>query len=349
LIQYLSLGVLTLRSLSSREWKVLLIMSMVVPVGLLTTFRLTGILEEPATIAETITLEAVQWEFERPTCVVHFGDNIESSYFGDVSINQTVFVDDYWPDACEYGGSPILKTNLSLTTALAEGHVESINVTFLDEYVNSTLSIPDLGSGGKKHTRAVWDNLVATAYRHRLQGVEKAFVNLESMDYPKMVYLRICPTWILRSPHNQTQRLTIRNEVTYFNGTSYKKVVQAFQLKLITEDNNNFETAEEISPGRSERHVLGGDDRQDFYKVYLTDDETVNITLTPSYSQNLDLYLYSPVDKINPVANSTHTRDVTEHITYKIDFTGWWFIKVQHDGGGGIYTLTTTTLTEGIL
>jgi hypothetical protein len=315
--------------------------SIVVPVGLLTTFRLTGILNGPATISETITLETIQWEFERPTFLVDFMDNVEGSYNNEISINQSIFIYHYIPESW-YGGSHALQLNLSLSAVLEEGYLENINVTFLDAFLESSVTIPDLKFGGKNDTDAVWDNLAATAYRDWLQGVEKAFVNLKGVNYPRTVYLRLSPAWILRSPHNQTQQLTVRVEVTYFNGTLYKKAVQSFQLKLVADVNNSFETAEEISSGESERHFLGGGDRQDFYKIYLTNGETINVTMLPPVGSDFDLFLYDPVDKINSVANSTYEPNVIEHIEYTVDSAGWWFIEVWNSGGGGIYTLTLT-------
>lgn len=334
-----------MRKFNGREWKAILILSIVAPVALLATFRITGILEGPATIAETITLDVAGWEFERPSCIVHFGEGIESSYLGDVSINQTVFVDDYWPDAGEYGGSPILETGLNLTADLAKGYVENVNITFYDDYLNSFVCVPNLSWKGQ--TSTVWDNLTITSYMEDLKGiagVEKAFVNLKGDNQPRRVYLCIWPKWILRSPHNQTQQLNVNVELTYFNGTAYKKVVQPFQLKLIAEDNNSFENAEEASLGQSYRNVLGGDDTQDFYKVYLLKDEIVNITMTPPGGQDFDLYLYSPIDKENPVANSTNSADVVESINYNADFTGWWFVEVRWSAGLGIYTFAIATL-----
>lgn len=55
-----------LKRLTTRDLKVLTLLSVVVPVSLLVTFRLTGILpepERPITIAETITLDTIKWEF----------------------------------------------------------------------------------------------------------------------------------------------------------------------------------------------------------------------------------------------------------------------------------------------
>lgn len=341
-----------MKKLNGRELKALFILSIVVPISLLTTLRLTGILKEPITISETTTLEAVKWEFERPACHANFWDYVEGSYVNDISINQYIFIDDYWPDASEYGGSSTLQMNLSLTATLAEGHIENVIITFNDDYLNSFVRIFDLEFGGKKHTLAVWENLTATSYEDLLYGIgrtEKTFVNFRGVYHPRRVHLRISPTWVLRSLLNQTQQLVVSLEVVYFNGKAYRKVVQPFELKLVSDDNNSFEKAEEISFEQSDKkHVLGGkEDTQDFYKIYLQKDNVIHITMTPPIGQDFDLYLYSSTDRSNPVASATHREDATESIDYKADSTGWWFIKVQQVGGWGIYTLSLTLLPTG--
>lgn len=341
--------------LNGREWKALLILSVVVPVGLLATFKLSGIFEGPATVADTITLDEAKWEFERPSCNVDWpmhgsGYNIGSSYINDVYLNQTILIDDYWPEKGIFGGSPVLETGLCLTASLAGGHIESVNITFRDNYLGSLVRIRDLDFGGKNQTEAVWYNLTATSYKEGLtDSVEKAFVYLDGVDYPKRVYLSIFPNWVLCSPHNQTQQLNMNVEVTYFNGTVYKKVVQPSELRLIADDNNSFERAEIINSTQlSKEHILGGYDIEDFYKVSLTEGEMVEITVMPSPfpSTDLDLYLYNPINRNNPVATSTnHSSELLESIIYNATSTGWWYIKVLYVCGyGGIYTLVITTV-----
>jgi hypothetical protein len=320
----------------------------VVPVGLLATFKLSGIFEGPATVADTITLDEVKWEFERPSCPLDFRDYVESSYVNDIFIDQDIFVYYYFPDAGDYGGSPILQMNLSLTANLAEGHVENVNITFHDDYLNSFVSIPDLEFGGKHHTLAVWDNLTVTSYKINVDGsVEKAFVHFDGVNQPRRVFLRVFPLWVLKSPNNQTQQLNIFVEVTYFNGTVYKKVIQPFQLRLIAENNDSFENAEEISTmPYTKKHFLGGDNTQDFYKLYLTEGEIINITMMPPAvppTADFDLYLYNPTDRNTPVASSTNPGGgAQESITYTSDSTGFWYIKVIPIAGAGIYMLALT-------
>jgi hypothetical protein len=66
--------------MSRRRWTSLALLSIMIPVGLLATFRLTGVLEEPPT-PEIITTETVKWSMQRPAeTIFEIGETIENSY-----------------------------------------------------------------------------------------------------------------------------------------------------------------------------------------------------------------------------------------------------------------------------
>lgn len=50
----------------SINWKIVLLLSIVIPICLVTSFKLSGILHEPMAIAETAVLDVTKGEFERP-------------------------------------------------------------------------------------------------------------------------------------------------------------------------------------------------------------------------------------------------------------------------------------------
>jgi hypothetical protein len=110
----------------------------------------------------------------------------------------------------------------------------------------------------------------------------------------------------------------------------------------------SFENAEIVNSGQLIRRLLGGDDREDYYKIFVENGEVIKINMRPPMQVDFDLYLYSPSSRDFPVKNSTNGRDVMESIEYMADVTGWWFIKVKHSAGWGIYSLNVTLMREGL-
>ncbi len=213
------------------------ILSLVVPIGLLTALKSTGVLHGPVVVSETRTLETMDWSFERPTSLqpLDLWYKIEKTDSTDISMNFTIFIGNYIPKS-EYGGSSLVNMNSSLSASLSRGYIENVNITFSDEYLDSFVRIPQVELGGASQTLAVWNNLTATGYSDFLSGMgktEKAFMNLKGTNQPMSIYLRISPEWALRSPSSQTQQFSVNIEVTYFNGILHKKVIQPFSLRLI--------------------------------------------------------------------------------------------------------------------
>ena len=329
---------------NGRETKAILVLALIIPIGLLTTLKLTGILQAPVTIAETKTLEVVEWESERTSSLFHFSDRVEAGYIDDISVNQTVGLWGFDGVDKMYDCASTLRMNLNLTASLLEGHIENVNVTFYDNDLSSQLRILYLPLGSETQTAGLgstWKNLSITDYEDWMQWTGAlAFVNFEGVNNPSKVYFNISLVWVMRSPLNQSEQLTIRTELTYFNGTTHTKLVQPFRVRLIHDMNEDFETAQEVVSGQVVRSFLGGEDKQDFYKIWLGDGNTISASMTARTDVNFDLYLYNP-NQIE-VSSSTNGPGITESISYTVDAAGFWFIEVRNNGGQGVYTLTLT-------
>lgn len=162
--------------------KALLVLALVIPIGLLTTLKLTGILQAPITIAEMKTLEVVEWESERTSSLFHFSDRVEARYVNDISLNQTVGLWGFDGVDKMYGGASTLHMNLNLTASLLKGHIENVNATFDDNELSSQLEILYLPLGSETQTAgfgSTWKNLSITDYEDWMQWTgTKAFLFL---------------------------------------------------------------------------------------------------------------------------------------------------------------------------
>ena len=320
-------------------------LSVILPMSFLVTFKLSGLTGGPATLAETVVLEPAKWEFERPYYSLDFDDRVDSIYSSDIYMNNSVLVLGITSPESAFGG-PLMGTRMILTASVGSGYVENVNVTFSDDYELSLINMYGLDGGGKEKDWAVWENLTATDYVYWVLGTEKAFVNLKGINRPQGVYFYIGQGWLLQTPNNQTQQLTMRVEVTYFNGTAHKKIVQPFQIRLFADEDNMFETAREVVANRTVSDWIGGGDRQDFFKIYLTSGDTLNATIPASDIYDVALYLYGPDDRNCPVAESSIGPLAEELISYRADVSDWWFLKVEAITNGGVYSLALLVYTE---
>jgi hypothetical protein len=318
----------------------------IVPIGLLTTFRIGGILRGPLTISENKTLDAVSWSMERPAGSIKIGNLLRHVCSGDVSVNSTVFIDDYHDHFSDYGGSDFMNMQVNVTASVGGGFINLINITFWEDYESSQVNFFEDNAWPKYYANA--ENL--SIIRHddfRAGPGLKAFVELSGVNSPKSVSFGCFADWVLRSPQNYTHQMEIRFELVYFNGTAYKSIVQPFQLQIGPDDNNSFEKAEEIVVEETHsRFYIGPNDVDDYYRVYLNEGSIVSVKLFKWLSgsiANCDLELYNPNRKL--AAYSTH--NYTHTITYQINYSGYWFIRVNWLVGFGFYTLALEAIPQG--
>jgi hypothetical protein len=179
-------------------------------------------------------------------------------------------------------------------------------------------------------------------------GVRDSFIVLEGTGHPETVSFRVPVYWILSSPGNQTHQLGVVSEIVYFNGSVFKKVVQPFQFRLIGDNNNSFDTADEIHEGFHPRFSLGpsGGDPRDYYRINLTQGERLRVTVdarTWTWPRSLNpapyftVHIYDPAR--NPGVAEEGRSDVFKSIDFVADSSGFWFIEVRLDGSLGFYSL----------
>lgn len=341
-----------MRKPNGRELKALIVLSIVAPVSILISLRLTGILQEPTTISETITLEAVKWEFERPNLDVNIWDRVENPYSDDdVSIVYGILVDDHDEKSMEYQSSDYVAITVNVTAAVQEGFVESVYVVFREDYELSVVN-PLNEPYCQLENLTIKDWADGFYERWKLENNTKAFIEAVGVNKPSNVHFWAPVEWVLRSLNNQLHQMEIIFEFTYFNGAVYKRVVQPFQLKIAPDDNDSFETADEIKPGTYKAYVDSLDDYDpvDYYKVWLDQGQIVEAELAYPphqlrYIENpegyypiaLDMYIYDPNRELK--ACLIYEENETRQITFTADSTGYWYIRINHIASHRIYLL----------
>lgn len=325
-----------------RKWVSLTLLSIVVPMSLLATFRLSGILQEPLAISETKTLEAVMWGIERPSHMIDIRDDVKSFYDDEcVSINYSIFVNCYIQGFQDYGGSDCVNMKVDVTATANHGFISSINITFWEDYENSEVRFCEVQAWPKFYSHV--ENLSIVDYAHHLWGKgSKAFMELAGVNHPKSVYFHGTIHWILRSPQNKTHLMEIAVELVYFNGTAYRKIVHPFQLKIGPDDNDGFETAGEIA-GTVYSLYIGGYDTDDYYKFYVQEGHKISIgvDMPRSPSPSVELLLYDPEQNYKDHVRLNNPPYPS--LNFTAGFSGYWYLRVRLVGDFGFYSLTVNT------
>lgn len=200
----------------------LALLSIVVPMSLLATFRLTGILKGPIKISETTTLEALKWEFERSSQTVTIEDMLRSSYSSnELSAALHLEVVDYLQHtgAIDYDSVRIVVSINSTTKPKVS--MESVHVIIGED---------------SRDSRVNWDS--SDFYFKNLSLIERtdyaeAIVRLAGINHPSHIYFSATAFWKLPSLNIRTHQIEALYELTYYNGTAYKKIIQPFELRIL--------------------------------------------------------------------------------------------------------------------
>ncbi|MDH7558499.1 MAG: hypothetical protein QHH18_07880 [Candidatus Bathyarchaeota archaeon] len=335
-----------------KTWKTAVLLSIiVVPVGLFVAFKLTERTSEAQTVAETVTLEPVRWEFERPSFSTKVtendtNENITALYFSnDFLANPTITIYSYCSESEFEFGSSCFRMVVSSMVSVQGGYIVYVNVSFQEDYTASRVGLfkePDLAT----HLY----NLSTVESVDGLVGAQKAYFSLMGVNNPQYASFRKPTVWLLRSLYNQSHLLRINVEFTYFNGTVYKRVIQPFVLKVFPDDNNSFETAEELSVNQTRRAYVGCPidpfDRVDYYKVWLEEGTTVILNLNYLGGGGIETYVYGPNGTLEACLLNRGNSSLKQ-LMLKINKTGWRYIKLAApDGGHFIYTVTVITQSD---
>jgi hypothetical protein len=322
------------RQKSRSRWVIsVAVIAIIVPVSVM-TLLLNGFFSSAT--PECLTAETVTWEIERPSEMLDIHQVAENIYTNEeASLNLTVYVDGYDEQCGMYGGHDSLPMSVYVAAKVGNGFVKNVNIAFYNDTQPSQVDLFEWSELGQ------FENLSLIKYSHGWPSEQyvKASANLTGINNPSKVYFNAPTHWILRTANDKSHHLTVTSEITYYNGTAYKRVVLPIMLRVIADAGNSFETARTISFGNHTAFIHWGDDPEDYYKIWLDTNQVINIQLSmprPSAGLCLDLYLYSP-DGILVANSSSRKPDSIEQITYIINQSGNWYIQVLDPYAG--YTL----------
>lgn len=222
--------------LSKRKALPIVLLSIMVPISLLVTFRLTGVLREPST-PETITLDEVTWQMERPSGHVYVNERVENSYTSlEVSARIGVFIASYEENSRSipfvYGskGRDGVTFRPYVNLTFTQGFVESILIKFRLLEANASLFVhsehEDITNPPLKEY-----NTSVTEVKWYAENLGTAFIKAEALQSPCGLETQVY--WIFNDENDQGRRLEVALEVIYFDETAHQKITVPIILAVL--------------------------------------------------------------------------------------------------------------------
>lgn len=233
---------LELKMFSRREMKAFFLLSIVVPVSLLTGFRLTGLLSEPQR-PEALMAKAAEFSLEKPFWTIHINRTVENS-FEDETILAVfdVLVFKYFDGMGPPFGSSddVFNMDVSVRASSIDGVIESVDVVFMDESQYARVNIPDptaLGYAAAYTTSNVsvtgWSDCIHKQWE--LTNSTKATIRATSVGTPSDVRFRLPAYWVLGNDGEKMWQIDIISEITYRTSSTYRTLSLPIRLMLFSQ------------------------------------------------------------------------------------------------------------------
>lgn len=312
-------------------------LSIMIPISLLVTFRLIGVIPEPPR-KETITLEPVNWKAERPSSYTEFFQKDKVNVLSDDMMSIVVIVAGYEKNS--YGDVDVLNllTYVNVTGMGTKMWASEVVVRFQPTDGTSKLRV----DFNYYALSAV--NMTVVDQKQTATNETEAYVKAKATEIQGS--LRLLAYWLFYDENIEDHGLKITFEVTYLKERVYRRVV----APAILEVGRETEPKVKSIPPLGERGVIGGTlgvhDTRDSYlffrnytNLYLKM-SMVEFSSQAFLTSNFDLYLYD--SQGNLIASSTNDPPNAEFIVEAPNIypPGYRTIEIVYkSGASGTYNV----------
>ncbi len=213
---------------SRHKWIFLTILAIIIPTGLLTAFKLTGIIPEPSE-PETITLEPVNWIMDRPsTYNLNLDEKFESAYADSeaavgIGANVAWYVENPDPSVGPFFGRDGVCFVIYVNFSALRGSGVSITVKCRPTDDNATIYV--------ENELQAYHNVSVTGITWYGNSTHEACITAKALG--SSCYLRAQAYWVFNDQNNENHMLDLAFEITYFNGTTYIRLILPVSLQML--------------------------------------------------------------------------------------------------------------------
>ncbi len=202
---------------SQKKMASLTLLSIMLPIGLLATFRVIGVVREPPK-TETFTVETVAWNMIRPSQISVLGNTASNSY-ADVkaSVDFKVNVVGYrenW-DFFWFDDVDVVDLRILASSSVTDGYITRMNVKFsgIDDLADLSIERAD----ESMELRHLEVNRIS-------EGSSEASFETTSVQKPQTGSLSILTFWVFSDTNSKDHWATITLEVTFFTEGMFKEM-----------------------------------------------------------------------------------------------------------------------------
>ena len=203
-------------------------MSIVLPVGMLTAFKTTGLMQEPLTIYETFTKPITASSFQRPEQHTNINQWINSSFNNEeIVATDDLFLIHFirnaqgWPA----DGNNYMSIAVAVDIANASGYVYSVSLFFSTDA--SSFLILETSEGSYSLANLKVNNLDQLGWPEK-----EILINANAISENTSASL----TWLLYfmfSDAATLSQLLVSTSIVYFNGTTYNRLNIPMKLEVL--------------------------------------------------------------------------------------------------------------------
>lgn len=214
--------------IGGKKQKAAILLSLIVPLSLLITFRFGGILQSPIN-PETYIVEAVTWNMTRPNKWITLLETLTNSYDDDVlSTTFKVGIGGYYENHvwglgdCNYDSVEI---RFDVVANMTTGFIRSLVIRFSQVDVNASFDVnPD-------PYYIFLYNLTLSAIS-QAWATDRGYIEAYAMNNRNGYNLTMFGQWVFYDDNNTNHNITFTLETLYYNGTAYRKAEMPIQISV---------------------------------------------------------------------------------------------------------------------
>jgi hypothetical protein len=212
-----------------RKWIAITLAAVVLPLSLLTMFKLTGVIPESITLEKTIVRDTVRWNMTQPMGdITTIDEDVKSLYYDEASIEFNVHIHTYFHNWGRYDYNDVVAFRVSAEANTTVGFIYSVTIKFFQLDSNSVL----FWYYDNDRFSDRLENLTLKEEYGSVTPQKEGYVTAVSMNQPDHCLLEVEVDWVLTYSNDLSHEVNVTLEVIYFNGSSYQKVVMPIQLMV---------------------------------------------------------------------------------------------------------------------
>lgn len=213
------------------RWKTGLLLSIILPICLFVSLRMSGTLRGPATMAGKTIAGSTSWSMVRPILNLNLYSNVENTYSSPaISANFCIHTWTYLEEASLYParGNDYLKFSATGAANVSSGLICSVAIRFSRTDSKGLLTIYEASE-----TRQFENLKYTTSNVHGNSGFG-AFLEAVAPNTAKRCLLSVTVAWIFTDLlHAYDHQITATLEITYYDGNNYRMLDVPIQLTVL--------------------------------------------------------------------------------------------------------------------